>query len=222
MYLAGAIFVASIVTCAGSVFGSELIHLRSGFDLEGQSHTINGSVFSVRTTTGTIELTKDDVLGIDVEADDHASDKAALKPLSGGAAVRTSLISLIESAAASQASTPEFVRFVRSVAQAESALRENATSSKGATGLMQLMPMTAKELGVVGIGAKENVEGGAKYLRELLVRYHNDSVLALAAYNAGPEAVKKYAGVPPYLETRRYIQKVLQIYAKLQTTAPSR
>jgi soluble lytic murein transglycosylase-like protein len=79
---------------------------------------------------------------------------------------------------------------------------------------MQLMPQTAKALGVDPMDVRKNIEGGAKYLRSLLQRYNNDSVLALAAYNAGPSAVSRFSGVPPYLETRRYIEKVLTEYEK--------
>jgi len=110
--------------------------------------------------------------------------------------------------------------FVRSVAQIESGLRQGAISPKGAIGLMQLMPATAASLQVDAKEASANASGGARYLRELLLRYHGDSVLALAAYNAGPGAVQKYNGAPPYDETRRYIVKVLAEYRKqLQANA---
>jgi soluble lytic murein transglycosylase-like protein len=79
---------------------------------------------------------------------------------------------------------------------------------------MQLIPSTAAELGVNANQADENARGGAKYLRTLLLRYHGDSVLALAAYNAGPGAVDKFGGVPPYEETRRYVLKVLREYER--------
>ena len=105
--------------------------------------------------------------------------------------------------------------FVRSVMRAESALRQEAISPKGAVGLMQLMPETARTLGVDPKNAKENAEGGAQYLRDLLARYENrpDQVLlALAAYNAGPGAVERYHGVPPYAETRQYILRVLKYW----------
>jgi soluble lytic murein transglycosylase-like protein len=81
---------------------------------------------------------------------------------------------------------------------------------------MQLMPGTAAVLGVDARDAEENILGGAKFLRELLLRYHGDATLALAAYNAGPGAVQKYNGVPPYTETHKYIIRVLREYKKLQ------
>ena len=81
---------------------------------------------------------------------------------------------------------------------------------------MQLMPATATELGVKVNFADDNARGGAKYLRNLLLRYRGDAVLALAAYNAGPGAVAKFGGVPPYAETRRYVESVLREFARQQ------
>jgi soluble lytic murein transglycosylase-like protein len=104
--------------------------------------------------------------------------------------------------------------FVRSVAKVESGLRQDAVSHKGALGLMQLMPQTALQLEVNPVQADDNALGGAKYLRQLLLQYHGDSVLALAAYNAGPRAVAKFGGVPPYAETQRYIVRVLNEYQR--------
>lgn len=105
--------------------------------------------------------------------------------------------------------------FVSSVAEAESALQPNAVSPKGARGVMQLMPGTAAALGVNPDEPAENIDGGAKLLRDLLLRYQNhpDQVrLALAAYNAGAGAVAKYGGVPPYRETNAYVERVLRRY----------
>ncbi|MGC2660053.1 MAG: lytic transglycosylase domain-containing protein, partial [Bryobacteraceae bacterium] len=105
---------------------------------------------------------------------------------------------------------------VLSVAKVESGLRQDAISPKGAEGLMQLMPLTAEALGVDARQPDQNARGGATYLRLLLERYKNNAVLALAAYNAGPGAVQRYGGVPPYLETERYIDRVLREYFRLE------
>jgi soluble lytic murein transglycosylase-like protein len=100
--------------------------------------------------------------------------------------------------------------FVRSVISAESNFKIHARSKKGALGLMQLMPSTAAQLGVVDpFDPKANVEAGTAHLSALLDRYHNDPIKALAAYNAGAHRVKQYNGVPPYRETRAYINKIV-------------
>jgi soluble lytic murein transglycosylase-like protein len=101
---------------------------------------------------------------------------------------------------------------VKAVIHAESAFNPRAVSHKGAMGLMQLMPRTAKYLGVQQPFVPEhNVEGGARYLRRLRERFGNWT-MALAAYNAGPEAVSRFGGVPPYRETQTYVRRVLTYY----------
>jgi soluble lytic murein transglycosylase-like protein len=100
---------------------------------------------------------------------------------------------------------------VNSVIRAESGFKVHAISPKGAQGLMQLMPGTASNLGVSNaFDPNANVDGGTRYLRELLERYNFDLVKALAAYNAGPHRVEQYGGVPPYLETRKYVASIVR------------
>jgi hypothetical protein len=104
---------------------------------------------------------------------------------------------------------------VKSVIKAESGFNSRAVSPKGAQGLMQLMPGTASQLGVPNaFDPAANVEGGTKYLRELLERYNFDLVKALAAYNAGPLRVEQFGGVPPYYETRAYVARVVRDFNK--------
>lgn len=104
---------------------------------------------------------------------------------------------------------------VNSVIKAESGFNVRAVSPKGARGLMQLMPETASQLGVPNaFDPQANVEGGTRYLRELLERYDFDLVKALAAYNAGTRRVEQYGGVPPYYETRAYVARIVRDFNK--------
>lgn len=106
---------------------------------------------------------------------------------------------------------------VRALIHAESAFNSQATSRVGAQGLMQLMPATAKELGVTNsLDAKQNIAGGTKYIAQLLQQFKGNIKLATAAYNAGPNAVKKYNGVPPYEETQVYVERVAILHARYQ------
>jgi len=104
---------------------------------------------------------------------------------------------------------------VKAIIAIESCFDHKAVSSVGARGLMQLMPATAKELGVKdSFDGKANIRGGIKYFSQMLERFNNNIELALAAYNAGPNAVEKYGGIPPYAETKGYVKKVLKRYNK--------
>ncbi|NVN91753.1 MAG: lytic transglycosylase domain-containing protein [Desulfuromonadales bacterium] len=106
---------------------------------------------------------------------------------------------------------------IKAVIHAESGYNPNAVSNKGASGLMQLMPGTARDLKVSNsLDPKDNVEGGVKYLRFLLDTFHGDTSLALAAYNAGLSKVAKYGGIPPYAETRTYVARVLSYMQSYQ------
>lgn len=105
------------------------------------------------------------------------------------------------------------VKFLKAIAHAESNFNPNATSSSGAMGVMQLMPSTAKSLGITdAYNAYDNIMGGAKVISQHLANYNGDVSLALAAYNAGSGNVAKYGGVPPFTETQDYIKKVLAYY----------
>ena len=101
---------------------------------------------------------------------------------------------------------------VESVARVESALRPEAVSPKGALGVMQLMPATARKFDADPHDTAQNIDAGARLLRELLIKYGGDVVKALSAYNAGEGAVDRYRGMPPYPETQDYVDKVIRTY----------
>jgi hypothetical protein len=136
----------------------------------------------------------------------------------------TELVPLIERHSLAQNLDP---KLVRAVIQTESGYNRRALSNKGAIGLMQLMPMTAKLLRVSDPwNAEENVRGGTAYLRQLLDRFQGRLEWAVAAYNAGPGAVERHRGIPPYRETRDYVRRVLALYqgdiqmARVTTASP--
>ena len=107
---------------------------------------------------------------------------------------------------------------IRAIIQIESGGIPDARSSKGAIGLMQLMPGTSSSLAVSNpFDPKANIRGGTKYLRQLIERFRGNLVLALAAYNAGPGKVERYKGIPPYPETRRYVRNVLKQWQKYRS-----
>lgn len=111
---------------------------------------------------------------------------------------------------------------IATVIEAESNFDRYAVSRKGARGLMQLTPQTASDLGVHSIyDPKENILAGARYLRDLLTQFKNDLSLALAAYNAGPDKVLSYKGIPPFRETQDYVRKVVSRFARRRETVPA-
>lgn len=118
-------------------------------------------------------------------------------------------LALIRAHSAAERVDPALVKAVITV---ESCFDTHAVSRVGAKGLMQLMPATASELGVHNVfNPEENIRAGVQYLRQMLERFGHNTRLALAAYNAGPSAVERYRGIPPYRETRNYVRKVLAV-----------
>ena len=146
-----------------------------------------------------------------VRAEDHAPPLDLQLPRTAATDVRQ-----IVRRAASAFGLDE--NLIHAVIQAESGGNPAAVSSRGAKGLMQLMDETARMLGVRNpFDPEENIFAGAKYLKQLLEEFDNDIELALAAYNAGPGAVRRFGGIPPYRETQHYVRKVLELFNRLQS-----
>ena len=190
--------------------------LQNGFRIYADRHEVVDGAVRLHTATGTVDLPQPQVLRFEVE--EYTKPAVAPQPPDAPAVTQPELTlppspqQLVEQAANTHGLRPEFVR---SVAAVESAWKTQAMSHKGAIGLMQLMPGTARDLGVNPHDPAENAEAGARYLKMLLERYANspDPVrLALAAYNAGPGAVDRYRDIPPYRETQAYVEKVLRKY----------
>jgi len=140
-----------------------------------------------------------------IEGDKVSSDRQKADVLS-----RPDFSSYVHQAAAKYDLEPELIK---AVITTESNGNHRAVSRKGAIGLMQLMPSTANDLNVMNpFNPEENIEGGTKYLKQLLERFNGNLTLALAAYNSGPKTVEKYGAVPPILETRQYVKKVFSLY----------
>jgi len=142
------------------------------------------------------------------------SDRTGVSSSQQGNMSKDDIENLIEKISIKEGVSPSLVK---AVVENESSYNTMAVSPKGAMGLMQLMPETAKELGVNdSFSAEENIEGGVKYLKGLLNKYQWDYKKALAAYNAGPKLVDSYNGVPPIKETAEYVKRVLNSYRKEQ------
>ena len=197
-------------------FAGEYAVLHTGFRIYADRHETIGHTIRLHTPTAHMDVPAKDIAAFEVEeyVKPAPSPPTPAPPtVAEAVAPEPTPQELIDLAASVHGLRPEFVR---SVASVESAYRTDAISPKGAIGLMQLMPGTAKELGADPHNPVENAEAGARYLKQLLVRYANspDPVrLALAAYNAGPGAVDKYGRrIPPYRETQAYVEKVLRKY----------
>lgn len=205
-------FVCKIVSLGlllfvGSALAAVRITLANGSELQAASAIREQENVVLQIGLGTISVPASQVQHYETVADPYRDSRAdtANRPPNNIMQPRLLLINASNSQALPLA-------FVESVAKVESGLRLEAVSKKGAVGLMQLMPKTAAGLGVQAAAPAENALGGAKYLRQLLIRYKGDTRLALAAYNAGPEAVDRYHGVPPYSETIEYVNRVLREY----------
>ena len=207
--------LVGVIALAVPVWAGENVVLASGLKLHADRHETEGGTVRIFSGGGVVEIPQTAVAGYEQEEIVAPAPPAAAVPDEKNAVTPAAAIPYTPAELAAWAAKkylhPD--SFVRSVMKAESGFQPNAVSPKGAIGLMQLMPDTARVLGVDPRDPRQNADGGAQYLRQLLARYESDPnqvLLALAAYNAGPAAVERYHGVPPYRETREYILRVLK------------
>ena len=200
--------------------GTDLAILHNGFSIRHERRETVGSVTRLYLGTG-----KDYVDIATAQIERFEKDQAlVVVPATVAAAASPVPVRLAKPQAVKPQDLKEVINtisdqhhldpdFISSVIHAESGFNPRAVSPKGAQGLMQLMPGTASKLGVSNaFDPRANVEGGTRYLSELLERYNFDVIKALAAYNAGPHRVQQYGGVPPYNETRTYVARIVRDY----------
>ena len=195
--------LALLLTTA--LHAAELANLRNGFSLRHEHHEVVGD-------TTRLYMSADPAGGyVDVAtAEIQSFDPAPPEPRETAVAPAAKSPDLRAIVAAASNEHQIDADFIASVIKAESANNPRAVSPKGAQGLMQLMPATAGKLGVKdSFDPADNVDGGVRYLRELLLEYNGDIPKALAAYNAGPQRVQQYNGVPPYRETHAYVARII-------------
>ncbi|MGA2833942.1 MAG: lytic transglycosylase domain-containing protein [Terracidiphilus sp.] len=215
----GTLFITAgiIVALAPIAHSAERITLRNGFELRCDHHAkVEGSVrlYLSPGEDSYIERLPEDIVSVETVPDPPAPpDVKGTAPTASpktGADAKLSPSDLHEMLNKAGQEHNVDVDLLASLVKAESGGNARAVSRAGARGLMQLMPSTARDMGVAdSFQPDENVRGGSAYLDSLLTRYHDNIAMALAAYNAGPDAVDKYHGIPPYRETRAYVAYVI-------------
>jgi soluble lytic murein transglycosylase-like protein len=205
--------IAGLAVLMPAVRASEQITLNNGFVVRCNHHAQVDGRMRLYLSAGEdnyLEFAPEQVAGVETVPDPPAPVAAAPAVAPAAPSSKLTQADVGEMLARAGKDHNIDVDLLASVVKAESGGNPHAVSSAGARGLMQLMPATATELGVNdSFAADQNVRGGSAYLDALLARYNDNLALALAAYNAGPAAVDKYHGVPPYHETRAYVARVI-------------
>jgi Transglycosylase SLT domain len=221
--IAASVLLLSGLLAAGAaipVQAAEHITLRNGFDLICDHREVAGDhVRLYITATGPDFM---EVSGADIASSEFVTLPAPKDPTPApvAEAPAPTPAEIREMAAKAGAAHDLDVELLASVIRAESNGDVHAVSRAGARGLMQLMPDTASKLGVTdSFRADENINGGTAYLNSMLQRYHDNLAMALAAYNAGPAAVDKYHGIPPYRETRLYVARIIRDFNRRKLEA---
>ena len=208
-----------VIASALAASAGEIALLRNGFTIRHEHHAVMGlntRLYLDGSTSSYVDVPTAEIQSFEKDLVLPPAPQAKAHPVTQVAAVpATDLNQVVNSASASFHLDPDLVN---SVIHAESGFNSRAVSRKGARGLMQLMPGTASQLGVENaFDPQANVTGGSRYLRELLERYNFDLVKALAAYNAGPDRVEHYNGVPPFRETQAYVARIVHEYNRKKT-----
>ena len=211
-FLVAALVVASVAVAAQA---AERVTLKNGFDLTCDHRAVDGSrvrLYWDASGTSFLEINASDIASVESVQTPPSSVAAQTAPAPPQPAKLTDaeLRPMLDAAGTTYNLE---VDLLASVVREESGGHPRAVSHAGAQGLMQLMPATATELGVANSFApRQNIQGGTEYLDAMLRRYHDNLSLALAAYNAGPAAVDRWHGIPPYAETRAYVARVIHEY----------
>jgi soluble lytic murein transglycosylase-like protein len=203
-----------------AAMGADIAVLRNGFEIRHQRREQRGNITRLYTAEGYVDIPTEQIASFEVEETPPPQPPDTPPPpqpqtqaqpvASAPVGAKVNLDEVVREASAKNQLDPDFVN---SVIKAESNFYPHAVSPKGAQGLMQLMPETAALLGVSDpFDPRANVEAGTTYLNQLLNLYGDDPIRALAAYNAGPQRVQQYHGVPPYRETKLYIARIVRDY----------
>lgn len=216
--------MAALALAPLSVPAADLAILQNGFEIRHEGREVIGATtrlyLSQDRAGGFVDVPTANV--VRYEQDDSPQPASSEKITQSTAPKPIDVNAAVEAASRTHFIDPDLIA---SVIHAESRFNPRAVSPKGAQGLMQLMPGTASKLGVTdAFDPNANVDGGTRYLRELLLKYDDDLIKALAAYNAGPHRVDQYRGVPPYRETRQYVANIIRDFNRkklAQTQAKS-
>jgi soluble lytic murein transglycosylase-like protein len=198
------------LAAAVPVFGGEYAVLANGFRIRAERHEVAGSSVLLYTQDGVTEMPAAGVASFEIE--EYTAPTTTVPPAPATTPEPVKDPTTLVHDAARRTGLPSAL--VESVARVESNLRPDAVSPKGALGVMQLMPATARALAADPRDTAQNIDAGARLLRELLIKYDGNVVKALSAYNAGEAAVDRYRGMPPYAETQDYVDKVIRAYVK--------
>jgi len=209
--IAGSVALAALIALSAlPCLAAESAVLRNGFEIRHERRQVIGDVTRLFVNSDGSSFVDVPTLEIDHFEALAASEAASAKLQAPSNDIKqpADLNELVTAASGMYKLDPDLVN---SVIRAESGFNVHAVSPKGARGLMQLMPQTASQLGVQNaFDPQANVQAGSRYLRELLERYDFDLIKALAAYNAGPQRVEQYGGVPPYYETKAYVARIVR------------